>query len=675
MHTRNCALSVIGLLFAASSFAATNSWTKTTSGYWEEPFWSLGHLPSASDEAIVVTNEGFKALAIGPSTSANYPASLQINDLYVDAPTNSQNLLLLNYAGLNVPLTTAMTHIGRDGSLLSYYSALRVNQFAVNGTATFAELAESQVGQAWIGTFRFGSMGAGTGSAELTLSNGLFSAFQIYVAEGVPGVFNQYGGLNQTRLLGIGGGGVYSLFDGMLNVTQSVNLEPSTQGSARLNIAGGIAEMTELESINDDPRAKGEVLVSGGTLRVTRLVANNAQFTQTAGRAEIGDIKFPFGNSFGRTSSGYTLSGGTLVSSNLLVGLDGSGQAFFFQSGGIHTNLTTIILSAPEGSNSASMYSLAHGLLVTPRIDIPGGYFAQNRGTNYAHRISITRRGVYAHVAGTTDDISTNRTQELVINDFGSYGMSAGAQLWTSNTTVQYGSPTFSVFLGHHYVERSLLIDSGGKYYLHSGTLGARFITLDGGGQLILTDGGGIITTNDTVFMRNSGTISVAYGDYQFGNLRVPGGGIIDFPTAGPNAIRFVHAGYTNGALNGELRIRHWTPGGDHLYVGNNPSAITPDQLSLTHFIDPEGYPPGTYAARATSSGEIVPVEYRPLGHARAENGNGLVLSWSDTTYALYSSTNVMGPYQQVFGATSPYTNSFSEPQQFFIVRPVPPPP
>src|SRR5688572_1737391 len=116
-------VSVIGLLVAGSSFAATNSWTKTTSGFWEEPFWSLGVLPSASQEAVVFTNAGFKALAIGASTVANHPDSLQLNHLLVDAPTNSHNLLLLNYAGLNVPLSTTTFSIGRDGSLLSYYSA------------------------------------------------------------------------------------------------------------------------------------------------------------------------------------------------------------------------------------------------------------------------------------------------------------------------------------------------------------------------------------------------------------------------------------------------------------------------------------------------------------------------------------------------------------------------
>jgi hypothetical protein len=50
--------------------APTNSWTKPTSGNWEEPFWSLGVLPSISQGEIEFRNPGFKALAIAPSTTA-----------------------------------------------------------------------------------------------------------------------------------------------------------------------------------------------------------------------------------------------------------------------------------------------------------------------------------------------------------------------------------------------------------------------------------------------------------------------------------------------------------------------------------------------------------------------------------------------------------------------------
>ena len=656
---------VIALLFAASSYANTNSWTKTSSGYWEEPFWSLGHLPSAADEAIAVTNPGFKALAIGSSTTANYPGSLQINDLYVDAPTNSHNLLLLNYAGLNLPLTTATTHIGRDGSLLSYYSVLRANRFAVNGQATFAELAESQVGEAWIGTSLFNSIGLGTGYAELTLSNGLFSASQIHVGDGVPGVFNQYGGVSQAQSLGVGAEGVYSLYDGTLNVTNSVNLDATPQATARLNIADGTAEMTELQSISNDSRAKGELFLSGGTLRAARVVANNARFNQTGGRAEIGDITFPFGNASSRTFTDYSLSGGLLISSNVLIG---PGYASVYQSGGVHTNLASILLSGPAGTISASFYSLGDALLVSPRIDVDSGYFTQNRGTNYSGRLTITHGGYYAHGAGQVGDISTNRTEELVVNNGGGYGMVVGAQLWTSNTTVQFNG-NMNVMYGHHHVANRLFIDSGGRYTLASGTLGARFISLDAGGTLVLSDGGGTITTNEAVILRNTGTITVAFGDYQFGELQVPGSGIIDFPTTGPNAIRFVHAGFTNGGLSGELRIQHWTPNGDHLYIGHDPSAITPDQLSLTHFIDPEGYPAGTYAARVTATGEIVPREPGRITFTRSSDNSSLTLTWPED-YQLLTATEVTGPYTPVPNATSPYHVSFTDPRRFFKLVP-----
>ena len=673
MCTRSVLLSIVALAWAFPSFAATNSWTKTTSGYWEEPFWSLGVLPSASHEGIAVTNAGFKALAIGPSTVANYPDSLRINNLYVDAPANSGNLLLLNYAGFNVPLSTAATYVGRDGSLLSYYSSLRANTFAVNGKATFAELAETQVGSAQIGTSLLGSLGPGTNSAELTLSNGVFSASQIDIAQGVPGLFNQYGGSNHTQLLRIGTGGSYTLHLGALKVTNTLDLDPGPQGTARLTIAGGTADMTELDMVNGNPQARADVLLSGGTLRATRIFGNNAQLTQSGGRAELGDIKFPFGNGSGTAFSTYSLSNGVLVSSNLLVGVDGTGYFGFNHSGGIHTNLDTLLLSAPAGSLNASTYSLGNGLLVSPRIDIVGGYFSQGYGTNQVGRLSITRGGYYAHGAGEVGDISTNRTEELLVSEGGSYGMVVGAQLWTSNTTVQFEGHVNLMF-GHHHVANRLLIDSGGRYTLHSGTLGARYITLEAGGELLLTSGSGTITTNDTVFLRGGGTIAVAYGDYQFGALRVPGNADIDFPTDGPpgstSTLRFTDAGYTNGALNAELRIQRWTPNVDHLYVGNSPNAITPDQLSLTRFVNPEGYPTGTYRARVLSTGEIVPVELTPLAHARTQNG--LVLTWGPN-YSLYSSTNVTGPYQQVVPGSSPYTNNFTEPQRFFIVRPIPP--
>src|SRR6266850_4866559 len=87
-----------GLILQSEDSA--NYWTKPSSGYWEEPYWSLGQLPSSNQAAIVLINPGWKALAFGSSSTANYPDSLPTQRLIVGAPAASFNQLLLNYAGL-----------------------------------------------------------------------------------------------------------------------------------------------------------------------------------------------------------------------------------------------------------------------------------------------------------------------------------------------------------------------------------------------------------------------------------------------------------------------------------------------------------------------------------------------------------------------------------------------
>ena len=58
---------VLGVSLCAersSAAGGTNSWTKPTSGNWQEPYWSLGALPSINEAAVMFTNGGYKALAI-----------------------------------------------------------------------------------------------------------------------------------------------------------------------------------------------------------------------------------------------------------------------------------------------------------------------------------------------------------------------------------------------------------------------------------------------------------------------------------------------------------------------------------------------------------------------------------------------------------------------------------
>src|SRR2546427_4539258 len=139
---------VLSLSIASLASAITNEWTKTSSGYWEEPFWSLGTLPSANQEAVAFRNPGWKALAIGANTTANYPASLTINNLIIDAPTNSANQLLLNWAGVDAPLVVRSNLIvGTNGSLVGHYSALQAANVELRGFAAFSDSARANLDQ------------------------------------------------------------------------------------------------------------------------------------------------------------------------------------------------------------------------------------------------------------------------------------------------------------------------------------------------------------------------------------------------------------------------------------------------------------------------------------------------------------------------------------------------
>jgi len=112
---------------ATQVVALVNSWTKPTSGAWEEPVWSLGILPNSS-QTIEITNAGFKAVGINPSTAVNFPGSLTINHLDISAPINSSNTLLLNFFGTNPPLRVINgVNVGTNGRILNLFSGLLVD--------------------------------------------------------------------------------------------------------------------------------------------------------------------------------------------------------------------------------------------------------------------------------------------------------------------------------------------------------------------------------------------------------------------------------------------------------------------------------------------------------------------------------------------------------------------
>src|SRR5258706_1152486 len=113
--------------------AQFNSWTNPASAQWQANYWSLGILP-AVNQSVTLTNSGFKAVEIAPSTAASFPDSLTVSNLTINAPTNGYNTLLLNYSGSAVPLhvRNALT-VGTNAALLNLFAGLQVDGVAGGG--------------------------------------------------------------------------------------------------------------------------------------------------------------------------------------------------------------------------------------------------------------------------------------------------------------------------------------------------------------------------------------------------------------------------------------------------------------------------------------------------------------------------------------------------------------
>src|ERR1051326_4123713 len=102
MGMRSLFIFIVMGLFSAQA-QVVNSWIKPGSGDWQDQTaWSLGVRP-APNQTIMLTNQGWKAIAIGPATVQNFPESLNVDSVIASGYTDSFNVLLLNYAGTDVP--------------------------------------------------------------------------------------------------------------------------------------------------------------------------------------------------------------------------------------------------------------------------------------------------------------------------------------------------------------------------------------------------------------------------------------------------------------------------------------------------------------------------------------------------------------------------------------------
>jgi hypothetical protein len=629
---------LVGCCLYSNARGEVNSWTKPVSGNWEEPYWSRG-APN-TNHTIMFTNAGWKALAIGASTVASAPQSLNVNAIQISSPTNSFNTLLLNYAG-QTPLRANSLIVGGNSAVVMLQSALQVNAsgtsaFSVNGTFTGDDNSLIEAPYMSIGEL---------GAAVLNLTNSTMKVPVEFFGGAYPGTIHHASGFNLFTSLHLNNAD-YRLYGGdcVGDIVIGDNL------SATFHQFGGSVTGTVA-------LAHGSYFLAGGTYSSPQLIipavtySTLGSFVQSGGANITGPLTV--GTYYGGLHGSYDLSGGVLNTTGTHVSFHGG----FDQSGGVHAIqgrldvLGGIILKG--GGAVWAFYDLSDGLILSDSVNVVISVFAQSGGTNQTGELTVG-----PHYAQSSYLLSGGRLQTVNTTVYGSW---QGA----FRQSMEHGSGT--------HVISNLLSLVGDKFYpatyvLNGGDLIARDIYLSQGGVRhlggsithsgVLTLAGGIWEENTT--QQQLGPLQLSVSAETNSSIRLPGtAGILRF-AASSSLI------WSNDAL---LIIENWNGllqggGSEQILFGTSATGLTPPQLSQVRFRDPANCAPGLYPASLLGTGEVVPgpfLDSRPVG-------NQLVLRWNDG-FVLQSATNVSGPYEDLTQANSPYTNSLTEARRFFRLR------
>ncbi|MDB6032069.1 MAG: Autotransporter-associated beta strand repeat protein [Verrucomicrobiales bacterium] len=567
----------------------TNSWTSIVSGHWEDLTWSLGIRPAAN-QSVTITDSGSKAVAIFPTTPINFPTTMTISDLTVSAPLGYNNTLLLNYSGLGNPLRVLnKVNILDRGLLNSQYGSLNVGgEFQMVGGSVLMQ------GGALIVTNGRTLFVDGTvtlNQAQCTLSG----------ATAYNATLIQSGGEVQANLSLYGS---YMLSNGIFRGSMSLG-DFGTQiltGNCYQN--GG----TNLASLY---LSKGSYTLVNGDFLGSITLGRDGSFYQS-NSAVTGSIGI---GGYTSASSSYIMHSGT----NRLTGIGIGSGGYFSQSGGINLVTNGISVSGyfdTYGPVGFGHFSLGAGVLSCSNIDLElFGSFSQSAGTNMVTGQLSVDRGSYTLEGGRLETLNTvispdyRRDQEITfVSRFDQSG-------------------------GTHVVSSTLAIY--GNYALDGGLLSAHDIWLQNSVQSPFTISSNALSAPVIVnpgqfaaggILRLSGSIQ------QLGKLVLTGNSTFDFAQT-PGQLRFLDSRATAWTNNVLLTIMNWvgsTNGGgaNQLVVGNTAAALTFEQLIAIRFVNPLGFPAGTYVASMLGTGEVIPV-MRINSWTGPGSGNWDSLNWS----------------------------------------------
>jgi len=604
---------LVASAMVCAAAAQQNSWTSPTSGNWQDASWSLGIIPG-TNQTILLTNAGWKAVQIGAATAQSFPQSLNVNSIIVSSPTNSFNTLVLNYAGADHPLTVQTLLVASNSSVVMTASGLQIEGSNGEGLAVGGEFDQndSVVGGNQINV---GYIGPGV----YNFNGGYLAVSQLWIGRTNGGVVNQSGGTNAFGITYLEDDGAYVLSNGLYGATAYFEGGAFRQYGGLLNTNLGIFMGSYLLA--------GGILVGGAAMPPTDAYtypAGAGSMLQTGG-TNLGPL------SIGETGSGsYVLSNGVSLPPRITVGYGGS----YEQWGGVQviTNIFAVTEAQVDNYDFAwGTVNLHGGQLSSAEMDMAGRY-SQDGGTNQV-------AGLFLFGSGTHTALTLS-----------------GGLLAVSNMDVMpswIGGVSFAG--GTLVVSNELSVGGNGladwQGFVSAGHLVVSNIVL---GSQSLFYAGGVITQSGVLTMVNAnlyaGTNAVRFGALCLGDygtsdstLSMPGG---------PCTVAFGDCSGVTWSNQTGLIVENWNGslaggGQQQIIFGAGANALKASQLAQIQFDNPAGLAAGTYPAKILSSGEIVPSSGVPLrpNIALSAQSNGMQVKLqgeSGRTYTIETSTDLV---------------------------------
>lgn len=618
---------ILGLFSNNILHAQVNSWTNPVSGNWEDSKWSLGVLPGSGQD-IMLTNAGWKAVAITTNTTESFPQTLTVNSITVSSPQDTVNTLFLNYSGLQTPLSAYSITVRSNSAAIVYDAAMVItNSLTLDGTFIEAEYSSVTVGYLDLGTFAPAVFNLT--NSLLTLSGSSFAQETIVNHS----VFNQHGGTNSGDIA-LYYSGEYDLADGG-QVTGEIEMRGGNFNqwdgdlscgfyfdSGIYQLAGGTVSLGDLHIPTQAPQAGSDQF----------------NFVQTGGTNFIGNLQMD--------SCLYTLSGGTLSASgsitiNAYPGINGEvTHSDFYQSGGTNINNGLNIYGSFDRNNNvgSSSYHLSGGILQTPTIHLDNGAFNQSGGLIGVTTLTLDEVSSYFLSSGTVQGSNLQVNGGSFFGQTGVFQQTGGGcdfdQMVFNNCNYNFGGGA----------------SRGDQFHFNAATMNHT---------------GGTVTIRDSLVFSNAVWNEQTTGG-QLNQLSIDGStNFIFMPMSSACVLAFNNSSGMYWASNAVLQIENWQGslygGGKQQILFTNYEAplestppvpqtntLTAQQLSRIQFRNPAGLAPGTYPARLLYYGEIVPDSGTPLpllvGLASQTNGLPQLQLMSDinNSYTIQASTNLI---------------------------------